>query len=112
MLFRMPGRPWFRHLSKGVPAQPVTWEGWAFTGSYVAGLASLAHAARVLPPYSQPPLVAPFAVSVLLLSGFFMVFCWLKSELPDESPVEPPKVKVEIVKPQDDDKPPPPSRWV
>jgi hypothetical protein len=111
MLYRMPGRPWFRHLSKGLPVQPLTWEGWAFTGCYVAGLAAFAHAARVLPPYREPPLVAPFVISVLLLSAFFMVFCWLKSEAL-ENPLPGAKVEVNIVKPKDDKTPKPPSRWI
>jgi hypothetical protein len=109
MLYRMPGRPWFKALRKGFPAQPLTWEGWVFTGAYVAGLASFAHAARVLPPYTQPPLVASFVIAVALLSGFFLVFCWFKSELPTEL-VDRPKAKVEIMQQQDKRKPPSP--WI
>jgi len=109
MRYRMPGRPWFENLKKGIPAKPVVWEGWAFTAAYVAGLASLAHAARVLPPYTQPPLFAPFILGAALLTGCFMIFCWLKSEeLPD--PVDMPKHKVEVVRSQDDKDPP--TRWI
>ena len=109
MRYRMPGRPWFESLDPGIPPRPLTWEGWAFTGSYVAGLASFAHAARVVPPYDGPPLIAPFLISAMLLSGFFLVFCWLKSEDPADE-ARPPGTKVEMTRSQDHK--PPPSRWI
>jgi hypothetical protein len=54
-------------------------------------------------------LVASFVIAVALLSGFFLVFCWLKSELPTEL-VDRPKAKVEIMQQQDKRKPPSP--WI
>lgn len=111
MLYRMPGRPWFANLKKGLPPRPLTWEGWAFMGAYVAGLASFAHAARVFPPYHAPPLIGPFVIGAALLSGCFMVFCWLKSEeLPDASALR--KPKIDVARTQDDKDRDPPSRWI
>jgi hypothetical protein len=110
MTYRMPGRPWFESLNKGLPARPLTWEGWVFTGAYVAGLASFAHAARVVPPYDEPPLIVPFVIAVLLLSGIYLMFSWLKSEDPG-NPGRPSKAKAKLDL-SGNDKPPPPSRWI
>jgi len=79
--FRIPGRPWYRRVRRGFAAQPLSWEGWAFTGAYLVGLVAFAGGAGLLPPFTGgAPALLPFFGASGVLTGVYTVFVRLKSE--------------------------------
>ena len=80
MLFRLPGRPWFKPHTYGFGAYPVTWEGWALTSIYVAGVVTFAQAAFERPIAADIPPLALFAGATALLTLVYGLFVWLKTD--------------------------------
>lgn len=81
-MIRLPGRPWFKPHRYGFGAAPFTWEGYALTAVYIAGLGLFVRASGLLD--AQVPLGAlrHFLGAALILSAVFVFFAWLKTDGP------------------------------
>jgi uncharacterized membrane protein len=72
-------RPWFKQKRYGFGATPASWEGWALTAAYFAGLAALGvwlgNGASVVDGK-----FTTFAIVVAALTMVFLVVCWRTTE--------------------------------
>ncbi len=79
-MIRLPGRPWFRPHRYGIGVSPFTWEGYAFTVCYIAGLIFLADVSGVLGSAVTEQAFARFLAAFFVLSAVYTLFAWLKTD--------------------------------
>jgi hypothetical protein len=70
---------WFKPKRYGLGAAPSSWEGWALLAAYIAAMFANAFLLGVDPHAGQPHPLA-FIVIAFVLTLFFVVISWRKTE--------------------------------